>query len=105
MILKAENISKKYYRPTRSSSHFEAVKPLDFSLEEGKVTEITGRSGSGKSTLLYMLSGLLKPDTGKVLLDGQDLYALSDEELSRLRNEKNRRDFPGTDRAVCPHSP
>ena len=88
MILKAENISKKYYRPTRSSSHFEAVKALDFELESGKVTEITGRSGSGKSTLLYMLAGLLKPSSGKVFLDGKDLYSLNDEELSRLRNEK-----------------
>ena len=88
MILKAENISKKYYRPTKNASHFEAVKPLDFTLEEGKVTEITGRSGSGKSTLLYMLAGLLKPDSGKVLLDDQDLYSLTDDQLSLLRNQK-----------------
>lgn len=88
MTLIAEQISKKYYRPTRNASHFEAVKALDFALEEGKLTEITGRSGSGKSTLLYMLSGLLKPSTGKVLLDGIDLYSLKDSELSRLRNEK-----------------
>ncbi|MBP3772293.1 MAG: ABC transporter ATP-binding protein [Treponema sp.] len=88
MILKAENISKKYYRPTKNASHFEAVKALDFELESGKVTEITGRSGSGKSTLLYMLAGLLKPSSGKVFLDGKDLYSLTDEELSRLRNEK-----------------
>ena len=88
MILKAENISKKYYRPTKNASHFEAVKPLDFILEEGKVTEITGRSGSGKSTLLYMLAGLLKPDSGKVLLDDQDLYSLTDDQLSLLRNQK-----------------
>ena len=88
MILKAEQISKKYYRPTKNASHFEAVKSLDFTLESGKLTEITGRSGSGKSTLLYMLSGLLKPSAGKVLLDGVDLYSLKDDELSRLRNEK-----------------
>ncbi len=88
MNLRAENISKKYYRPTKNTSHFEAVKPLDFILEEGKVTEITGRSGSGKSTLLYMLAGLLKPDSGKVLLDDQDLYSLTDDQLSRLRNQK-----------------
>lgn len=88
MILKAENISKKYYRPTKNASHFEAVKTVDFTLEEGKVTEITGRSGSGKSTLLYMLAGLLKPSSGKVLLDGKDIYSLSDDELSILRNQK-----------------
>lgn len=88
MTLCATGISKKYYRPTKSASHFEAVKPLDFSLEGGKLVEITGRSGSGKSTLLYMLAGLLKPTGGRVLLDGADLYALKDEELSRLRNAR-----------------
>ena len=88
MNLRAENITKKYYRPTKNASHLEAVKPLGFILEEGKVTEITGRSGSGKSTLLYMLAGLLKPDSGKVLLDDQDLYSLTDDQLSRLRNQK-----------------
>ncbi len=88
MNLRAENISKKYYRPTKNASHFEAVKPLDFTLEKGKVTEITGRSGSGKSTLLYMLAGLLKPGSGKVILDDQNLYSLTDDQLSRLRNQK-----------------
>ncbi|MCR4822763.1 MAG: ABC transporter ATP-binding protein [Treponema sp.] len=88
MILTAEKISKKYYRPTKNSSHFEAVKEMNFTLEEGKLTEITGRSGSGKSTLLYMLSGLLNPSTGKVFIDGKDIYSLSDDSLSRFRNEK-----------------
>ena len=88
MTICAQNISKKYYRPTKNASHFEAVKPLDFTLEEGKVTEITGRSGSGKSTLLYMLAGLLKPGSGKVLLGEKDLYSMSDDQLSLLRNQK-----------------
>lgn len=87
MKLTAQSISKKYYRPTKNASHFEAVKTLDFTLEEGKVTEITGRSGSGKSTLLYMLSGILRPSAGKVFLGETDLYSLSDKELSRLRNK------------------
>ena len=88
MMLNAQNISKKYYRPTKNASHFEAVKALDFELKEGKVTEITGRSGSGKSTLLYMLAGLLKPGSGKVLLGEKDLYSMSDDQLSLLRNQK-----------------
>lgn len=88
MMLNAQNISKKYYRPTKNASHFEAVKALDFELKEGKLTEITGRSGSGKSTLLYMLSGLLRPSSGKVIFDGKDLYSLADDELSLLRNKK-----------------
>ena len=88
MILKAEHVSKKYYRPTRTESHFEAVKPLDFLVESGKLVEITGRSGSGKSTLLYMLAGLLKPSTGRVLLADTDLYTLTDSALSHLRNKQ-----------------
>ncbi len=88
MFLRAENISKKYYRPTKNASHFEAVKPLNFALEPGTLTEITGRSGSGKSTLLYMLAGLLKPSTGKVFVDETDLYLLKDDSLSKFRNQK-----------------
>ena len=88
MTLKAEQISKKYFRPTKSASHFEAVKPLDFALESGKLVEITGRSGSGKSTLFYMLAGILKPTAGRVLCDGTDLYSLKDDALSRFRNKK-----------------
>ncbi|MBQ9156146.1 MAG: ABC transporter ATP-binding protein [Eubacterium sp.] len=86
MILRAENISKKYMRKTRESNFFYAVKQAELSLEPGKITEIIGRSGSGKTTLLNMLAGLLAPSEGKVYLDDQDLYALSDKELSRLRN-------------------
>lgn len=88
MIIKAQGINKKYPRSTKSTSHFEAVKPLDIQIEEGKLTEITGRSGSGKSTLLYILAGLLKPTSGKVFLDDLDLYSLNDKKLSELRNKK-----------------
>lgn len=88
MLVQATAISKKYYRPTKHRSHFEAVKPLDLTLHAGTLTEITGRSGSGKSTLLYMLAGLLKPSTGTVFLDDTDVYALSDDARSRLRNQK-----------------
>ena len=86
MFITASGISKKYYRPTKNASHFEAVKTMDFALEPEKLTEITGRSGSGKSTLLYMLAGLLKPTTGTVSFDGTDVYSLKDDELSRVRN-------------------
>ena len=86
MFITASGISKKYYRPTKNASHFEAVKTMDFALEPEKLTEITGGSGSGKSTLLYMLAGLLKPTTGTVSFDGTDVYSLKDDELSRVRN-------------------
>ena len=86
-MLVAQNVTKKFYRPTKNQSHFEAVKPCTLELTPGKLTEITGRSGSGKSTLLYMCAGLLKPNSGTVMLDGKDLYRMDDKELSRLRNE------------------
>ena len=86
MKLRAENVSKRYFRKTGESNVFYAVQEVSLALEPGKMTVITGRSGSGKTTLLHMLSGLLSPSEGKVHLDDTDLYALSDRELSRLRN-------------------
>ena len=88
MTLRAENISKRYFRKTGQANFFEAVKETSLILAPGAVTVLAGRSGSGKTTLLHMLSGLLAPSEGKVFLDETDLYALPDERLSRLRNEK-----------------
>ena len=88
MILKAENISKRYFRKTGGANYFYAVKPLSLEIEGGEVAVLTGRSGSGKTTLLNMLSGLLVPDGGKVSIGGTDLYSLDDQALSRFRNER-----------------
>ncbi|MBQ4227864.1 MAG: ATP-binding cassette domain-containing protein [Clostridia bacterium] len=86
MLLAAENLSKRYLRKSAQSNFFYAVQELSLSLGEGSFTALTGRSGSGKTTLLCMLSGLMKPDEGSVTLDGKDLYALCDRELSLFRN-------------------
>ena len=86
MILRAEGVGKQYFRKTGEANHFYAVNEIDLSLEMGKLTVIMGRSGSGKTTLLHMLAGLLTPTKGRVLLDEKDLYALTDGELSRVRN-------------------
>lgn len=88
MILRAENISKRYFRRTGQANYFEAVKPLSLALEPGSLTLLMGRSGGGKTTLLHMLSGLLTPTEGKVWLGDTDLYALPDARLSRLRGEQ-----------------
>ena len=87
MKLTAESISRIFFRNGKNTNFFSAVEETDFSLEPGKLTEIVGRSGSGKTTLSNMLAGLLAPTSGRVLLDGRDLYALSDPERSKLRNE------------------
>ena len=88
MILQAETISKRYFRKSGVANTFEAVRPVSMELNAGEVTVLIGRSGSGKTTLLHMLAGLLTPTEGRVLLEGQDLYALPDAALSRLRGEK-----------------
>ena len=88
MILKAENLSKRYFRRTGQANNFYAVRSASLELRPGEVTVLMGRSGSGKTTLLHMMSGLLTPTEGKVWLGETDIYALSDAALSRLRNEK-----------------
>ena len=88
MILKAENLTMRYMRRTGQANYFYAVKDASLQLRPGEVTVLMGRSGSGKTTLLHMLSGLLTPTGGRVLLGDTDLYTLGDRELSRLRNEK-----------------
>ena len=87
-MLRAENLSRQYFRKNGTANFFYAVKPLNLELLPGQVTVLTGRSGSGKTTLLNMLSGLLPPSDGKVFLGETDLYQLDDRTLSRLRNEK-----------------
>ena len=88
MELRAENISRRYFRKRGEANFFEAVRPVSLTLRGGEMTVLKGRSGSGKTTLLHMLAGLLNPSEGKVFLDDTDLYALEDAELSRVRNEK-----------------
>ena len=87
-MLRAENLSMRYFRKTGQANHFCAVKGVSLELRPGEVALLTGRSGSGKTTLLHMLAGLLTPTEGRVRLDETDLYALSDAQLSRLRNAK-----------------
>lgn len=88
MRLKAENVSKKYFRKTGEANWFYAVEPVNLELAEGTVTVLSGRSGSGKTTLLNMLAGILTPSEGRVFFDDTDIYSLKDPALSRLRNEK-----------------
>ena len=88
MKLEAKGLKKDFTRAGKSGSVFEAVKPLDFALEQGELVEITGRSGSGKSTLLSMMAGMLVPTGGSICIDDMDIYAMKEEERSRLRNDR-----------------
>lgn len=82
MILSAQSLTKRY----GSTSGCEAVRGANLDLRAGEFISIIGRSGSGKSTLLAMLGALTKPTAGKLLLNGADVWALSEEERSVFRS-------------------
>ena len=65
-----------------------AVNHVSLSIEEGSFVAIVGKSGSGKSTLLHVMGGLTKPTVGKVFVEGQSLYDMSDDKLSRFRRRR-----------------
>ena len=81
-ILQAEKLYKEY---KTSSGAVNALNGVDLSIEKGLFYAIIGRSGSGKSTLLHVLSGLDRPTSGKVLIDGVDMFSFSDEKMAIFR--------------------
>jgi putative ABC transport system ATP-binding protein len=62
--------------------------PLDLRIDSGRVVAITGPSGSGKSTLLGLIAGLDSPSSGRILIDGSDITAMSEDELARFRGTR-----------------
>ena len=65
-----------------------AIDHTDISVERGEFVAVVGRSVSGKSTLLHMLGGLDRPDSGKVFIEGRDIFGLKDEQLAIFRRRK-----------------
>lgn len=65
-----------------------AIDHTDICVEPGEFVAVVGRSGSGKSTLLHMLGGLDRPDSGKVLVEGRDIFRLKDDRLAVFRRRK-----------------
>jgi putative ABC transport system ATP-binding protein len=65
-----------------------ALRGISFSVDRGEFVSVVGPSGSGKSTLFYLLGGLTQADSGKVILDGDDIASLSDGERTRMRKRK-----------------
>ena len=84
-ILQTEGL-KKYYGA--GDTQVKALDGVDLAVERGEFVAIVGTSGSGKSTLLHMLGGLDRPTSGKVTVDGKDIFALKDEELTIFRRRK-----------------
>ncbi len=81
-ILEVKNISKTY---GRGETAVKALKNISFSVPKGEFVAIVGESGSGKSTLLNMVGALDTPTSGKVLIDGKDIFAMNDRKLTIFR--------------------
>ena len=81
-ILKVENLTKVY---GKGENEVRALNGVSFSVEKGDFVAIIGPSGSGKSTLLHTLGGVDRPTGGKVLVNGQDVYSQSDEQIAVFR--------------------
>ena len=84
-ILETQGLTK-IYGSGETAVH--ALRGVDLTVENGEFVAIVGTSGSGKSTLLHMLGGLDRPTAGKVLVDGQDIFALRDEALTIFRRRR-----------------
>lgn len=83
MKVEIKNIVKTY---NQGDEIITALKDVSLTINSGDFVAITGRSGSGKSTLLNIMAGLTIPTSGNVIFDGHDIFALSDKDLSALRN-------------------
>src|SRR5215467_370019 len=65
-----------------------ALRGISFTVQKGEFVSVVGPSGSGKSTLFYLLGGLARADSGRVVIDGDDFAKLSDAERTRMRKRK-----------------
>ena len=84
-ILKIENLTKTY---GEGSTLVKALDNVSFTVEKGEFLAIIGPSGSGKSTLLHIIGGVDRPTSGKVYMDGQDVYAQDEEQLAVFRRRQ-----------------
>lgn len=83
-ILKVENLTKKY---GKEENEVIALNNVSFTVEKGEFVAIVGSSGSGKSTLLHLIGGVDRPTSGKVFINGEDIYKLNDDELAIFRRK------------------
>ncbi|MDO4452942.1 MAG: ABC transporter ATP-binding protein [Eubacteriales bacterium] len=81
------NHLKKVYVSHLSSNQVEALSDVTFSIEQGEYAAIMGESGSGKTTLLNLLASLDRPTSGEIIVDGQNLAAVSERRLAAYRRE------------------
>ena len=84
-ILKVENLTKIY---GKDSTKVVALDHVSFSVEKGEFVAIVGASGSGKSTLLHIIGGVDRPTSGKVFIDGKDIFNFNDDKLAIFRRRQ-----------------
>ena len=84
-ILRVENLTKKY---GKGENEVRALDDVSFSVNKGEFIAVIGPSGSGKSTLLHILGGVDRPTSGRVLMDGKDVYAQNEEQLAIFRRRQ-----------------
>ena len=84
-ILRIENLNKIY---GKGDNQVNAVDNVSFSVEKGEFVAIIGASGSGKSTLLHLIGGVDRPTSGKVFIEGKDIYSLNDDNLAIFRRRQ-----------------
>lgn len=83
--VKATNLERSF---SFDSQHVGVLKGVDLSVQQGELVGVVGASGTGKSTLLQILGGLDRPTSGKVEINGHDIFSLSDDKRTILRGEK-----------------
>ncbi|NNE69275.1 MAG: ABC transporter ATP-binding protein [Rhodothermales bacterium] len=84
-LVSVQNLHKSY--PTAGGGSLTVLSGVNLEIEEGEVLAIVGASGSGKSTLLHLIGALDRPDEGKVIFDGREVFGRTDEDLARFRND------------------
>ena len=84
-ILKVENLTKIY---GKDMAKVTALDNVSFSVEKGEFIAIVGASGSGKSTLLHIIGGVDRPTSGKVYIDGKDIFRFNDDKLAIFRRRQ-----------------
>ena len=84
-ILRVENLTKVY---GKGENEVRALDGVSFSVKKGEFVAVIGPSGSGKSTLLHILGGVDRPTSGRVLMDGKDVYAQNEEQLAIFRRRQ-----------------
>ncbi len=87
-IISVEGVTRTFVISGGREGKLFVLRGVSINVTKGEVIAIVGASGAGKSTLLHIIGTLDKPTTGKVLFEGKDVFALSDEEISKFRNQK-----------------